>query len=345
MSFLRNCWYVAGWADELAEGAPLARTIAGDAILFWRDGASLFAVADRCPHRLAPLHMGRTDGATVRCGYHGLAFDGVSGRCTDNPHGAITSALAIRTYPCVERHRILWVWTGDPDRADPAAIPDMGFVDRAGEHAFSKGYMHTAAGHKLLEDNILDLSHADYLHPATLGGGSITRTRAHVEERGDAVFVQWLASGEPAIPIFRPEMPDPLIDTDMWTEVLWHPDGVMILRTGATPMGRPRAEGIDTWNAHVMTPETATTTHYFYCNSRNYRTDDPAYNAAMAAGLRIAFEQEDKPMIEAQQRALGEADLFDLRPALLAIDNGSTRARRIHARLVADEAAHRSESA
>lgn len=78
MSFLRNGWYVAAWADELNSGT-LARTIIGDAVLFWHAEGALFAVADRCPHRLAPLHMGRVDGPTVRCGYHGLEFSGASG--------------------------------------------------------------------------------------------------------------------------------------------------------------------------------------------------------------------------------------------------------------------------
>ncbi len=38
-------------------------------------------------------------------------------------------------------------------------------------------------------------------------------------------------------------------------------------------------------------------------------------------------------MIEAQQRSLGDADLFDLKPALLPIDAGSVLARRTFARL------------
>lgn len=339
MTFIRNCWYFAAWADEIGEGGRLARKIIGDPVLFWREEGRLYAVTDSCPHRLAPLHMGQTDGATVRCGYHGLAFDGVTGKCTHNPHGPITGALSIRAYSSVERHGIVWIWMGDADGADPAKIPDMGFIDAAPEHGFSKGYMYTAAGHKLLEDNILDLSHADYLHPATLGGGALTRTKAHVEERDDTLFVQWLSNNEKAIPIFRSELPDPDMATDMWTEVLWHPDGVMLLRVGATAVGKPQEDGIDTMNAHIMTPETETTTHYFYCNSRNYRTDDPEYNAGMAAGLRVAFETEDKPMIEAQQRALGETDLFERKPALLGIDNGSTRARRIYRRLVEAETA------
>lgn len=67
--------------------------------------------------------------------------------------------------------------------------------------------------------------------------------------------------------------------------------------------------------------------------------DDADYHQLMAAGLRHAFTTEDKPMIEAQQRWLGDADLFDRTPVLLASDTASTRARRVYARLLAAEQA------
>jgi phenylpropionate dioxygenase-like ring-hydroxylating dioxygenase large terminal subunit len=38
-----------------------------------------------CPHRSAPLHMGKLIGDTVQCGYHGLHF-GENGRCVLNPN-------------------------------------------------------------------------------------------------------------------------------------------------------------------------------------------------------------------------------------------------------------------
>lgn len=337
MSWLQNSWYMAGWSDEVADGASLARTIIDAPILFWRDAdGRLRALADRCAHRLAPLSLGRIDGKTVRCGYHGLTFDGDSGRCVHNPHGPISSAIAVRPYPVVERHRVMWIWMGDAADADEAKIPDLSFIDRSPEHAFSKGYMPTAADHRLLEDNILDLSHGDYLHAETLGGGSFTRAKVLVEERGDTVFVRWTAKDEKAIPIWRSELPDPDMRVDMTTEVLWHPSGVMLLNSDLVPADAPEAR-IDTWNAHIMTPDTATSTHYFYCNARSYRTDDADYNAAITAGLAIAFGGEDKPMIEAQQRRIGDADLLDCGPALLSIDNASTRARRVYRRLVEAE--------
>ncbi|MCP3731371.1 aromatic ring-hydroxylating dioxygenase subunit alpha [Sphingomonas sp. MG17] len=339
MHWLTNCWYAAAWADEIKPRERLARRIIDQPILFWRDDAGrVRALANRCPHRLAPLSLGRIEGNVVQCGYHGLRFDGDTGRCVQNPHGPLLGALAVRPYPLVERHRLLWIWMGEPDLADDREIPDLSFADRAPEHAFSKGYMHTVADHRLLEDNILDLSHGDYLHVATLGGGSFTRATVQVEECGDKLHVRWVAQGEKAIPIWQPELPDPDALTDMTTEVLWYPSGVMFLGSELAVKDTPDA-GLATWNAHIMTPETAVSTHYLYCNSRNYRVDDAAYNAAITAGLAIAFGGEDKPMIEAQQEQIGEADLLDCAPTLLSIDNASTRARRIYRRLVEAERA------
>ena len=34
----------------------------------------MFAVEDRCPHRFAPLSLGRIEGDDLRCMYHGLRF-------------------------------------------------------------------------------------------------------------------------------------------------------------------------------------------------------------------------------------------------------------------------------
>lgn len=338
--FLKNVWYAAWWADEVALGQLASRTIAGEPILFWREeDGTLRGLLDRCPHRYAPLSLGKKLEGGVQCGYHGIAFDG-AGHCLANPHGPILSSLRVRAFPVVERYKIIWVWIGELADADPALLPDLDFADRAPATAYSRGFLPTAAGHQLIADNILDLTHADFLHANTLGGGSVTRSKPAIQEREDGtVFIEWPAENEIALPFFRSEMPDPDMLTDMWTSVLWHPNGVMTLRFGATPAGRPREEGIDTWSAHIVTPETDRTTHYRYFNTREYRTDDAEYNERFATGLRTAFTTEDKPMIEAQQRRLGDADLFDRSPVLLATDAASTRARRVYARLLKAQSA------
>ncbi|HEY6992180.1 MAG TPA: Rieske 2Fe-2S domain-containing protein, partial [Xanthobacteraceae bacterium] len=75
-TYLRNAWYVAAWSDDLADGQLLPRTILKQPIVLYRkpDG-NVAALEDRCPHRFAPLHMGKiVAGDRVQCPYHGLEF-------------------------------------------------------------------------------------------------------------------------------------------------------------------------------------------------------------------------------------------------------------------------------
>jgi phenylpropionate dioxygenase-like ring-hydroxylating dioxygenase large terminal subunit len=53
-TYLRNNWYQAAWASELGDG-PLACTLLDEPIVFFRTGARIAALQDRCPHRFAPL--------------------------------------------------------------------------------------------------------------------------------------------------------------------------------------------------------------------------------------------------------------------------------------------------
>lgn len=337
MNFLKNIWYAAAWTKDVVQGTPVARTIIEQPILLLRDSAGVaFALRDACPHRFAPLSMGRQEGDTIRCGYHGIAFN-LKGKCVENPHGPVLQSLCAKSHPLVERHKLLWVWLGDPAAADPALIPDFDFIDRSSEHSIVLGYLKSKANHHLIEDNILDLSHTDYLHADTLGGGANTRSKISVKELGEKVQVNWHASNEVPPPIIHGMLPDPAAGYDQWTEVLWHPNGSLHL---FTKMGIPEGPALDhlaTWNAHILVPEDASTTHYFYASVRAFATDDPHVNEVMGVGLRNAFENEDRPMLEAQQRVIGDRNIMDMKPALLSIDNGSTRARRIYDRLLSAE--------
>ena len=122
--FLRDHWYVAAQPGEVGR-TPLARRILGDAIVLYRtqDGAAV-AMQDQCPHRKYALSKGRIEGDEIRCLYHGVKFDG-TGRCTFIPgQDRIPSNLRARTYPTCEKHGWVWIWMGDPARADAGAVPE-----------------------------------------------------------------------------------------------------------------------------------------------------------------------------------------------------------------------------
>jgi len=336
--YLQNIWYQAGWVDELDADGLFARTILDVPLIFFRgtDG-DVKALKDRCPHRFAPLSRGRLADGMLTCGYHGLAFDG-SGACVANPHGPITRSMKVDAYPVVERYEAIWVWLGNPDMADPGAIPDLTFIDDTPELARIAGYMHAAANYELMSDNILDLSHVDYLHPTTLGG-IITGSKVTVEDKAGGIYVSWLSNDVIPPPAYANLVP-PGSRADIWTHVQWMAPALMVLETGAVVPGAPRPPEASGLTLHNMTPETCTTTHYFYCTTRQFKTEDKEFSTFLRRVIEQAFALEDKPMLEAQQMRIGDDRFWEHRPILLNIDAGGVRARRIlDAKIKAEQAA------
>lgn len=329
MNYPLNQWYVAALDYELPAGQMLARTYLGqDVVLFRKPDGTPQALQDRCPHRFAPLSAGRLKEGVVQCGYHGLCFDG-AGACVNNPHGATPKAASVRAYPVRERDRLLWIWMGDAARADDGLIPDYSAVTRAPVDASFNGYLPTACDTVLLVDNILDLSHVDYLHPSTLGSGAISRTKAVVQVlSARSLKVSWLSSGDLAPPVFDMHLCKQGQPCDQWTEVTWTAPSTMLLSVGATLQGQDRSQGVDSLNLHIGTPERAGRTHYWYWSSRTFAVS-PQANDGIRAKVENVFRNEDKPMLEAQQQRMGHAEFWSLKPVLLSTDAAAVRVRRL----------------
>ena len=337
MSYLKNCWYMAAWADEVTEGACLARTLLDERVVLFRSvGGAVAALNDRCPHRFAPLSKGQVSEGSIVCPYHGLAFDG-RGQCSLNPHGQITRSMAVRSYPLVEAYKALWIWMGQPERADPSLLTDLTFLEKAPPTAFSKGYVLGRGNYQLFTDNILDLSHVDFLHPNTLGGGAITRTRAQVSEDQGAIAIKWHSFNEAPAPLIKPRLPQGVETVDSWTEVTWTAPAIMRLVNGAVPAGLPREGAGNAFNVHIMTPETMTSTHYFYASTRDFNVDDVVANENIRRIRNEIFGTEDEPMIRAQQDNIGGNEFWSLKPVILGIDAGAVRVRRRLDKLIAEE--------
>ena len=333
MTWLNNSWYQAAWADELEIGRPVSRMLLGEPILFYRrENGEVAALHDRCPHRFVPLSAGIICGDAVRCAYHGLAF-GPNGHCVTNPHGAITSSMKVRSFPVVERYSGVWVWMGTPEDADPTNIPDLSYIHLVPETARIRMYIPTRANYQLLIDNIMDLSHADYIHPTSLGGmmtESMMRTRAE----GDAIIVEWTADKCIPAPAFAPMVPlDGRID--VWVQVKWQPPAVMVLSFSAVPAGEARNPNVHA--LHNMVPETETSTHYFMYTTRSFELEDQGVTAALRASAEQAFCREDKPILEKQQERMGTAEFWSLKPVLLNVDVAAVKVRRKLESLVAAE--------
>lgn len=338
MAFAMNAWYVAAHADEVTDGF-LGRQIVGERVLMSRDASGkVHAINDRCPHRFAPLHQGERDQDTVVCPYHGLKFGLADGLCKHNPHGdgRIPGAAKVKVYAVEERDRVIWLWPGDPDLADRSTIPDLKlfyYDDFDAVH----GLINMAVDYRLVIDNLLDLSHAQYLHAGTLAPANVKREVTN--EIGDnwiKVSAEMLdsptAKGQALI--FNQER------SDFRSSIQWLLPGVLRHSLSSSEVGTDPMLGARTQNAHLITPETETSTHYFWIHTRGEtaRPFDQEINELTRKVILHAFTQEDEPMIAACQDYMDGQEFFSLQPLYLSSDYAGTRARRMLERKIADEA-------
>ena len=337
MEYLRNTWYAAAHAQEVTAEALFHRRLLGDLVLIFRDEAErAVALADRCPHRFAPLHLGKLKDGVVECPYHGLQFDG-AGQCVLNPHGnAIPRKAQVRRYPLVERYGFLWIWMGEIDKADANAIPQFRSLNPEAWKIL-RGYMSIAANYLLETDNILDLAHIEFVHPGFFGSEAIRRAKTEVLQEGNTVYSKRLTHNELLPPFLDKTFDARGRPVDRWLNTRWDAPALMELEVGATLTGRPHAEGRTIPGCHFFTPETESTTHYFWTYARDYAKEDQALDAEIIQGVTYAFEQQDKPIVEAQQANIGSADLMSLRPVLLTGDAAAVRARRVLQKMIEQE--------
>jgi len=341
MQFLRNTWYVAAWGDEVEAESLFQRVLLNESVLMFRNEAGkIQAISNRCPHRFAPLHKGKHLGSAVQCPYHGLEFNGL-GQCTHNPHGdgAIPKAARLKAYPVVEKYSLIWIWMGEPEKADESLIPDFSSMDP--EHFYvGKRYLHVQANYVLETDNIMDLSHIQYVHPGTLGSSEVSRSVTSVKQEGDTVW-SFREVQDEIMPDFLYQAMNIPNGTrvDRWIDVRWDAPANMMLYAGAVPTGRPREEGVNNPLPHLFTPETDKTTHYWFAFSLPKAMGEQALEIVeqQAAGIEVPFRTEDLPMLKDQQRMMGDAEFWDLKPVLLAGDAGAVRARRVLDGLIARE--------
>jgi phenylpropionate dioxygenase-like ring-hydroxylating dioxygenase large terminal subunit len=326
--YLVNCWYVVAWSHELSPGQHMKRILLDKPILLMRakDG-HVGAIGNVCPHRFASLSDGRFDGQVVECPYHGLRFS-MDGRCIHNPHGngAIAERAYVTKYPTIERYGAVWLWPGDPEKADSACVPDLSFLEKVPSDQRASSHLITKANYQLLSDNIMDLTHADFIHINTLStGGAMARAPGKARIAGNTVVIEWVF--DEGMAITRAMFPDQKTQTRL--KVTWQPPGIMRLDTRIISQDNA-FEPRDGSAVHIMTPETIGTTHYFFETSAIFGRAD------VAMAKRI-FEEEDGTILEAVQCNMKGSDLWDLNPLILANDSGAVMSRRTLRRLMREE--------
>jgi len=331
---LRNYWFLAGLGEEVKD-KPLPRRILDIPLVFFRgqDG-NVAALLDRCPHRFAPLSRGRVVEGALECAYHGLRFNS-QGRCTRVPildNGRLS--IAVQGFPVSERDGLIWLWPGDPDKADVALIPDLSFLRPNANIEQLRMYMRQESHFSLGVDNLMDPSHTPFLHRNSLSQGTdffydlfSNAEYACRNHPGGKIASEWS---------FRDA--EGKCSEDEMFEAIWWPPSVIHQRSRSRIIGEKPADGIYEHYVHFLTPETEHATHYFAIVTYDARGKDPTYVVEQERFFKDrTFLAEDDPLLTDIDRAMDGVELLSLKPVVLPADAAALRVRRAYARLLQDE--------
>jgi len=336
--FIVDHWYVACWDHEV-DRTPLARTVCGQPVMLYRKfDRQVVALQDACPHRLLPLSMGIKEGDNIRCRYHGLLI-GSDGHALEMPVPTerVHKSVCVKAYPVVERHRFVWVWIGDPARADESLVPDFWPCSQDG-WTFDGGYYHIKCDYRLVIDNLMDLSHETYTHQGSIGQREILEAPIETHTEGDHVTVSRWMPGIDAPPFWRNALKQDG-PVDRWQVCHFIAPSSVIIDVGVAPVAAAATleahdSGVRGFVIDALTPESATSSHYFWGMARNFDIHDVGFTSRLKKQQGGVF-LEDVAVLEAQQQSMAANPQSKLKA--FSIDAGGVRARHVIERMIREQ--------
>jgi nitrite reductase/ring-hydroxylating ferredoxin subunit len=166
-NLMRQYWQPALLSAELPQrdGPPIRVRLLGEDLVAFRDSRGRVGLLGAlCPHRGAPLFLGRNEESGLRCIYHGWKFD-TGGRCLEMPNvpvgGDYKDKVGAVAYRSVERNGVIWAYMGP--LAEPPVLPELEWSELPAEHRLVTKQLLECNYAQALEGD-LDPSHISFLH-------------------------------------------------------------------------------------------------------------------------------------------------------------------------------------
>lgn len=314
-------------AEEVGR-EPLRRTILNQDIVLYRgtDGRAA-ALQNRCAHRSYPLSKGHLKGNRIVCPYHGMEF-GSDGRCAFIPsQDVIPEAMRVQAYPIVEQGSFVWIWTGAPESASRDKLVSQPWFTEPG-WAHVAGYYRMKANYLGLHENLLDLSHFPFVHGIAVGKPEHAGARPEFEIREGAIISSVLHRDVAVGPAFAAaaQMTPPI---HRLSEQIVPTPAIHLGKAIYTDASQPRKRFVR-YIVHYPTPETATSTHYFWGVARDVGLEDAAVEAESYAIANKAFD-EDRQILEDIEAVYQTDHRPDFREKIIATDRGGIQLLRLFA--------------
>lgn len=306
-----NEWYVAGFKDEIGRSL-LARKILNKRVVMYRtlEGEPV-ALEDRCAHRSFPLSKSHLEGNDIVCGYHGFKYNNSGALINIPSQKQCPHGIGIQRYKLVETGPLVWIWLGNQNLADESKIPHLPWLDNP-NWACTSGYFFHPGNYVSMHENLMDLTHLTFLHAETIG----------TPDYASAPYKTELKDGH--YKLIREVVPTTL--SPVWGDTTGLAGKETAARIATSEFLSPGLHQVsvkfydsaldeqtrDTFKihtAHILTPETNNTMHYFIVHGRDFALEDEKIESFMHEQLFAAF-QEDVEGLGALEAVLDDQDEY-----------------------------------
>ncbi len=338
--FIYNEWYVVALSREV-DRELRARTVLGrQLVLFRKEDGTPVALDNRCGHRSFPLSRSTLEGDTVVCGYHGLRYD-ETGQCVEVPSQCNCAGISIRSYPLHQQGPVIWIWMGEPEDADINKIPAMPMLEEG--WVTSEDYMPLKASYVYLHENLLDLTHLSFLHAKTFGTPDYARAKFDTDIGEDRFLLKRYVMPTRLPPVWAKPTGLEGKDAARITTSDFVSPALHIVHGEFYDISLDESERPDQRikTAHIPTPETATSTHYFVVHGRNFAQEDDGVTGFMHEQLMAAFDEDVVGLEAMEELNAARSDEDDYFEISLTADAASVAMRRYLKRRAEAEAAQR----
>lgn len=291
-------WYPVAYSEEVTD-QPFGTMLLGERLVVVRLDGVPAVLKDLCIHRGSPLSMGKIEGESLRCSYHGWLYDR-SGKCIAIPQrppdAPIPPKARVPAYPVMERYGAIWTTLGDPNGELPA-FPE--FDDPKWRIVKLPAMTWESSAGRMME-NFLDAGHFAWVHTGLLG-----------DPERPLVYVSDLEHHQDGFSY--------TVETEIRIEDGWTKDSILyryrlpywfrITEAGYRPTekvvhGLDADEEGETAGAHyrfdiVIQPMTRTRSRRYTWIARDYDLDPTADDSYRSVQMTVA--EQDRPIVEAQR--------------------------------------------
>jgi hypothetical protein len=166
---MRDTWFPLAHSTSVAK-KPIRRAVYSEPFFLWREDAKVIAAA-------APPGTKANPGPLTD----------KSGR-----------------YPVMERYGHVWGWFGNPEAADPVHLPSLPFLPpNGGLPKYMTGTVRFDCAAPISLENLIDLTHADFLHANVVGDEKSDSETVEVFHDSETITMVRTCLGKSVAPVIR----------------------------------------------------------------------------------------------------------------------------------------------